>query len=108
MSLDEPRIRVPAEVRRGETVTLKALLTHPMESGLRADGAGNRVPRRIVAALRVTFEGEEVLACRLEPAMAANPYFEFDVVATRSGRFRFVFTEDGGAEAIAEADITVT
>jgi len=107
MSFGTARLKLPAHAARGETVTVRALVGHPMESGFRRGDDGRRVPRLIVDRFVATFAGEEVFACDLEPAMAANPYFEFDFVATRSGVLRCVWTDDGGAEASAEAAITV-
>lgn len=103
----KPRIKVPERARVGDVVTIRSLISHPMESGLRADGSGGRVPRRIIRRLDVTFEGETVLSVDLEPGIAANPYFEFDILAVRSGVFRFTWTEDGGAVVTADASITV-
>lgn len=103
----KPRIKVPARARVGDVVTIRTLISHPMESGLRADGSGGRVPRRIIRRLDVTFDGEPVLAVDLEPGIAANPYFEFDVLAARSGVFHFTWTEDGGAVVTADAALTL-
>ncbi|BBE71870.1 thiosulfate oxidation carrier complex protein SoxZ [Oharaeibacter diazotrophicus] len=107
MSFGTARLKLPARAARGETVTVRALVGHPMESGFRKGDDGRRVPRLIVARFVATLDGEEVFACDLEPAMAANPYFEFDVVVSRSGLLRCVWTDDLGAAVSAEAAITV-
>lgn len=107
MSFGTARLKVPATARAGEVVTIRTLVGHPMESGFRKGEDGARVPRLIVERFVCTFEGEEVFACDLEPAMAANPYFEFAVTVLRSGTFRCTWTEDGGATVSAEAAITV-
>ncbi|WP_181704185.1 thiosulfate oxidation carrier complex protein SoxZ [Chthonobacter albigriseus] len=103
----QPRIKVPERARAGERITIRTLVSHPMESGLRADQSGGRIARRILNRFVCSFEGEVVLSCELEPAMAANPYFEFTVTVTRSGSFRFEWHEDGGAVIEAEAHIEV-
>ena len=108
MTFGKPRVRLPESARTGEVVTIRTLVGHAMESGFRKGPDGSRVPRLIVNRFVCTFEGEEVLAVDLEPAMSANPFFEFDVRVERSGTFRFVWTDDSGAEAVAEAAITVT
>lgn len=108
MTLASPRIRVPSTARPGETITIRTLLSHPMESGLRADPTGGRVPRRIIHRFTCSFDGEIVLVCDLEPGMAANPFFEFQVTVERSGTFRFVWEEDGGDTVEAQAAIDVT
>ena len=67
-----PRVRVPANAKPGELIEVKTLITHPMETGLRKDGDGKIVPRQIVNALSVTYNGKPVLNARLEPAVAAK------------------------------------
>ena len=108
MTIDAaPRVKVPATAAPGEVITIRTLLSHPMESGFRLGEDGARVPRRIIARFLCTFEDETVLDVELEPAMAANPFFAFDVVASRSGTFRFRWIEDGGDAVEAEAALTV-
>lgn len=103
-----PRVSVPATASPGEIVAIKTLISHPMESGQRRDSAGNAIPRRIVNRLVCTFNGEEVFACDLHPAVSANPYIEFSVRVDESGTFRFVWNDDDGSVYEAEAGIEVS
>ena len=73
----KPRLRVPTSAKKGEVVEIKTLITHPMETGQRKDADGKIVPRLIVNALAVTYNGKPVLNAKLEPAVAANPYLAF-------------------------------
>jgi len=91
------RVRLPARARRGETIEIRILVQHPMESGQRRGADGQLVPRRILNALSLRFDGEEILSARFEPAMAANPLLGFHLRAERSGMIELVWTEDGGA-----------
>jgi sulfur-oxidizing protein SoxZ len=97
MTTPTPRVRVPATARPGEVVTLRALLTHPMESGHRRDETGALVPRRIVRRFECAFEGETIFAVDMEPFVSANPFLEFRARVERSGVFRFAWTDDDGA-----------
>ncbi|WP_075217480.1 thiosulfate oxidation carrier complex protein SoxZ [Mongoliimonas terrestris] len=105
--MERPRLRLPERVRAGDVVPVRALLMHPMESGLRLGPDGGRVPRRIVYRIACSFEGEPLLVMDLEPGIAANPYVEFAFLARRSGTLTVVYTEDGGAETAVEAFIEV-
>lgn len=105
--MERPRIRLPQTARPGERITVRILLMHPMESGLRLGPDGARVPRRIVHRIACSFDGAPLLAMDCEPGVAANPWLEFEMTARRSGTFRVVFSEDGGAETTAEAALTV-
>lgn len=99
MSTDVPiRVRMPASVLPGESFTIRVMATHPMESGLRRDGAGQRIPRAILSRFACSFEGETVLEVAIEPAMSANPFLEFAAAIDRAGEFLFVWTADDGTE----------
>ena len=43
-----------------------------------------------------TFEGEEVVNVSIDPAVSANPYFEFDMKVPGPGTVRFEWTDDDG------------
>ena len=105
---DKPRIKLPRDAKKGEVVEIKTLLAHPMESGLRKDEAGALVPRRIINRFTCEFNGKLAFACDLEPAIAANPYFQFTVRVEESGTFRFTWIDDDGSATTADESITVT
>jgi sulfur-oxidizing protein SoxZ len=105
---DKPRIKLPRDAKKGEVVEIKTLLAHPMESGLRKDEAGALVPRRIINRFTCEFNGKLAFACDLEPAIAANPYFQFTVRVEESGTFRFTWIDDDGSAITADESITVT
>lgn len=105
--LSAPRIRVPRTARRGEVIEIRTLIEHPMETGLRPDGA-RPVPRDMLTRLMVRLNGETVLAAEFRNGTSANPYHVFFVRMERSGTFEFSWTDEGGRTARAEAQVTVT
>ena len=107
MAERKPRIKVPETASAGELVEIKALISHPMHTGLNHDNDGNAIPRNIINTFRVTFEGEEVFSVDMETAVSANPFFSFKYKAVRSGSFDFVWVEDGGAEFTASRRMEV-
>lgn len=90
------RIKTPRQARKGEIVEIKALITHPMETGYRRDNMGRAVPRHIIKHFTVAYGGEEVFAAELQPGIAANPFFAFTTVATETGDVVFTWTSDRG------------
>lgn len=96
MSAPAPRVQVPAKAAKDEVFRVKTLITHPMETGLRRDEQGSVVPRRIINKFVCRHNGEVVFSVDLHEAFAANPYIEFYLRATESGRLTFVWEEDGG------------
>ena len=93
----KPRVRVPKTAAPGETVVLKTLINHAMESGQRRDQAGELIPRQIINRFTCEFNGQLVLDVALEPAISANPYFEFEATVPESGEFKFTWYDDSGA-----------
>ncbi len=100
------RITLPPSARRGEVVTVRALVRHPMEREITAAGL-TPMPRKILHSLRVTYRDEEVFRMDLSSGITANPYIEFTTVATETGDLVFEWTEDGGAMYRREARLVV-
>ena len=91
-----PRVQVPSAATKGEIFQVKALISHQMETGLRHDSEGKVIPRKIINKFVCRYNGVGVFAVDLHEAVAANPYFEFFLCATESGRLDFIWEEDGG------------
>ena len=52
-----PRVKVPKTAAVGETITIKTLIKHKMESGQRRDEDGNIIPRSIINRFVADFNG---------------------------------------------------
>jgi len=91
-----PRIKVPEQARKGETVLLRAKIRHPMETGWRKNADGETIPRKRINKLVCTFEGREVFRADFHSGVSTDPYVAFFVKASESGRFLFRWFEDGG------------
>lgn len=101
-------VNMPSQVAPGQVVSVRTLLAHPMETGLRPDGQGRVVPRDIVQQFTATFNAQPVLQAQLHPAIAANPYVAFEFVPDRSGWLEMRWSGDGGFEHIERARLEVT
>ncbi len=93
----KPRVKVPKTAKAGETITIKTLISHPMESGQRKDLDGKIIPREIINRFVVDFAGQNVLDVQMEPAISTNPYFEFEAKVDQSGEFTFTWYDDDGS-----------
>jgi sulfur-oxidizing protein SoxZ len=91
-----PRVQVPNAAAKGEVFQIKALISHPMETGLRRDEQGDVIPRKIINKFVCRYNDVVVFDADLHEAVAANPYIEFYLRATESGRLEFIWEEDGG------------
>lgn len=104
----KPRVKVPKTASAGETIVIKTLISHVMESGQRKGSDGNLVPRQIINKFTCTFNDMPVFSCDLEPSVSANPYLEFSAVVNESGTFAFTWFDDDGSVYSDEKPITVS
>jgi sulfur-oxidizing protein SoxZ len=105
----KPRIRLDKkEVKKGETVDVKTLVSHVMETGLRHGPDGKLIPRMIIHTFTCELNGKFVFGCELESAVSANPFFEFKFKPEESGTLKFTWIDDEGVKIEATETITVT
>ncbi|MEO1599483.1 MAG: thiosulfate oxidation carrier complex protein SoxZ [Pseudomonadota bacterium] len=108
MAKVKPRVKVPRKAQAGEVVTIKTLISHPMESGQRKDRkTGELIPRKIINHFKATFEGELVFEATIEPAVSANPYFSFDMIVPDAGTLKFEWIDDDGSVYTEQKKITI-
>ena len=92
----KPRVKVPKKAAAGESITIKTLISHKMESGQRKDKEGNVIPRSIINRFTCEFNGASVIDVAMEPAISTNPYFEFEATVPEAGEFKFTWYDDDG------------
>lgn len=101
-------ITVPKAARRGDIIEIRALIGHAMETGFRPGADGKVIARDIIRTFTCRYNGEQVFAAQLHPAISANPYIAFFTVATASGTLEFKWEGDNGFTQTETAAITVT
>lgn len=100
-------INIPKGAKRGDIVEIKALLSHPMETGFRTGADGKLVPRDIIERFVCTYNGEVVFSAELHPAITANPFIAFTTIAMDSGAMVFAWTDNHGQTQVQTARIDV-
>jgi len=108
MASAKPRVKVPKTAAKDEVVTIKTLISHNMESGQRKDKDGKIIPQKIINKFSADFNGTRVFEVDLEPAISANPYFEFSMKVPESGTITFTWVDDDGTTYTEEKTIEVT
>lgn len=68
-----------------DTVEMKLMVKHPMESGLRKDEEGKRIPAHYIETLVVKCADRVVLDARLGMAVSENPYIAFNFKGAKKG-----------------------
>lgn len=104
-----PRIRlaVPDSATPGEAVEIRTIIGHPMETGFRHNAQGLLIPVRIAEWFRCHANGRQVFAAKLEPAISANPYFEFFLKVDETVRLEFEWIDTTSDRYMGEATIAV-
>ena len=71
---------------QGDVTSVKALISHPMETGLRKDKkTGKEIPAHFIQELKVEHNGNNVLTGLWGPAVSKNPYLFFRFKGAKSG-----------------------
>jgi len=101
-------INMPRTARRGEIIEIRALISHPMESGYRTDAEGRPLAADIIRRFTARYDGEVVFSAELFPAIASNPYLAFFTVATTTGALSFTWEGDRGFAQTESVNLSVT
>jgi sulfur-oxidizing protein SoxZ len=78
-------IKVRAKATGGVT-EVKALMTHPMETGLRKDKkTGELVPAHFIQEVTCTWKDQTVMAAHWGGTISTNPYLAFKFSGAQAG-----------------------
>lgn len=79
------KVKLRASLKDGVT-TVKALMTHPMETGARKDKeTGELVPAHYIQEVEVTLNGEQVINAYWGTGISKNPYLSFKIKGGAEG-----------------------
>jgi sulfur-oxidizing protein SoxZ len=79
-----PPIRMRAELEGGGAL-VRALLTHPMENGLRRQANGAPIPERYIQTFSARLNGDLAFAAELGRSVAQNPLLAFRLTRASAG-----------------------
>ena len=79
---DPMRIRAQAA---GGNATVRVLMAHEMETGQRKDAAGKIIPAWHITEVSATHNDKAVLTAEWGPAVAKNPFLQFNVKGAKAG-----------------------
>ena len=78
-------IRIRAKAK-GDTTTVKALITHPMETGLRKDKkTGKNIPAHFIQEVKCEHNGKMVVNAQWGGAVSKNPYLSYAFTGGKKG-----------------------
>jgi sulfur-oxidizing protein SoxZ len=102
--MGEP-IRIRCRLR-GDVAEVQVLMPHPMETGLRVNEVGARVPLHHITDVAVTLGERRVFAASMGFAVSRDPVIAFRVNGARAGeRLRVTWHDSHGDARSDEAVI---
>ena len=103
----KPRIKIPETAKAGETIEVKSLITHVMETGNRKTPDGQPIPRNIINTFVAKYADKEVFRAELGPGISANPFISFQLKVPGPGTFEFTWTDDDGTVTVETLPLIV-
>jgi len=102
------QMKIRAFTRDGGKSIVKALLYHPMETGLRKDkSTGKAIPAHFITEVNVEHNGNRVLTCLWGTAVSKNPFLSFDISDTQAGdKVKISWVDNLGGTETGEATIS--
>jgi sulfur-oxidizing protein SoxZ len=101
---DPMRIRAQAT---GDKTTVRVLISHEMETGLRKDGAGKVIPAWFIQEVSAQLNGKTVMTAQWGPSVAKNPFLQFNVKGAKAGdKITMLWTDNKGEKRSDEATIS--
>lgn len=105
MSLGQVRIRVPEKAKAGEVVTVRVLVTHPMEIMEFKDGKPVVKNYSFVHRVEATYNGKKVFEAEITQAVSQNPLLAFPIKVMEPGTVKVTFHDTQGKTYTGEAQI---
>ena len=91
----------------GDVTTIKALISHPMETGLSKDSkTGEKIPAHYIQEVVCELKGTPILTAYWGPAISKNPYLSFRFSGGAAGdTVKLSWVDNKGDKDSAEATI---
>jgi len=101
---DPMRIRAQAA---GDKATVRVLMAHEMETGLRKDAAGKAIPAWYIQEVSAQLNGKTVMTAQWGPSVAKNPFLQFSVRGAKAGdKIGVSWVDNKGDKRSDEATVT--
>ena len=97
--------KIRAKAKAG-VVTVKALMTHPMETGLRKDKkTGKVIPAHFINEITCESGGKTVMTCLWSGGISKNPYLSFKYAGNKGDELKLTWVDNSGATETTTASV---
>ncbi|MDB4021516.1 thiosulfate oxidation carrier complex protein SoxZ [Litorivicinus sp.] len=94
-------IRIKAKERNG-LVSVKSLMKHPMETGLRKDKSGKKIPEHWIQDVVAEANGNRVFSVAFNTSISKDPYLAFAYTGKKGDVLRISWKDSAGKTDSAE------
>jgi sulfur-oxidizing protein SoxZ len=82
---------------KGGKIQVKALITHPMETGLRKDKkSGGKIPAHYITELVVTANDKPVMTAHWSGSVSKNPFLSFKYAGSKEDKVKLSWKDNTG------------
>ncbi len=82
---------------KGGKIQVKALITHPMETGLRKNKkTGGKIPAHYITDLEVTANGKPVITAKWTGSISKNPFISFSYAGSKDDKIKLTWKDNTG------------
>jgi sulfur-oxidizing protein SoxZ len=101
---DPMRMRAEAT---GSNATVKVLMRHDMETGVRKDSSGKVIPAWHISEVSARHNGQLVLSAEWGVGVAKNPFLQFSVKGAKAGdKIAITWKDNHGDTRTDETTVT--
>jgi sulfur-oxidizing protein SoxZ len=99
-------MRIRAQVT-GDKAVVRVLMAHEMETGQRKDASGKVIPAWHIQDVVAQHNGKTVMTAQWGPAVAKNPFLQFNVKGAKAGdKITISWVDNKGDKRTDEATVS--
>ena len=99
------KIILPTKISRNAVINIRALLSHPMLTGMSRDQAGIPIPAYFVNDVVITYGGERIAHFEWSSGISRDPFVGFSLRATKEAPVAVTWKDNKGGVFTQSADI---
>jgi sulfur-oxidizing protein SoxZ len=106
--IGQGKIILPAKIARNAVINIRALLSHPMLTGMSRDQAGISIPAYFVNDVEITYGGERVAHFEWSSGISRDPFVGFSLRASKEAPVTVTWKDNKGGVYTSSADVRFT
>jgi sulfur-oxidizing protein SoxZ len=105
VELGAARILVPTGIRRGDVIDVRALVEHPMATGLFRDPEGKPIPAHFINDVSVMYGDQQAAHFVWTSGISRDPFVEFPLRVDREAPLTIAWRDNKGGVFTQQVEI---